>query len=211
MHSRQIAAVYDAVAARYADHFSGELDRKPFDRAWLDRLAALCAGLGPICDLGCGPGQVAAYLRGRGADVFGADLSEAMLREARRRNPGIAFERQDMLDLTLPAGSLGGIAAFYAIVHFDLGQTETAFRGFHRALRPGGFALVAFHIGDEPKHVAEFLGEPVAVDFAFFRPDDVVDRLAAAGLGVEEVTIRYPYPDVEYPSQRAYVLARKAG
>ncbi len=200
---------YDAVAAAYAGRFWSELDHKPFDRTWLDRFAALTNGVGRVCDMGCGPGQVAAYLRRRGADVFGADFSDEMLCHARRLNPDIEFQRQDMLNLSLPPESLGGIAAFYAIVHFTLDQAEVAFREFRRVLVPGGYLLVAFHIGDEPIHADEFLGERVAVDFMFFQPDDVVHRLAAAGMRVEEVTIRYPYKDVEYPSKRAYILAQK--
>lgn len=209
MQSGQIESLYDAVADRYADEFWRELDRKPFDRHWLERLAALAKGIGPICDMGCGPGQVAAYLRRRGAEVIGVDLSEAMLGQARRLNPGIEFRREDMLDLRLPSGSLGGIAAFYAIVNFDLAQVETAFGGFSRVLAPGGSALVAFHIGDEVRQVDEFLGTPIAACFAFFQPDDVCERLVAAGLKVEEVTMRYPYKGIEYPSKRAYILARK--
>jgi SAM-dependent methyltransferase len=209
MESRQIETVYDLVADRYADQFRDELDHKPFDRHWLDRFAALTQGIGPVCDLGCGPGHVAAYLRDRGCDVVGADFSEGMLRQARRLNPSIEFQRQDMLELTFPPDALGGIAAFYAIVHFTLDQAEVAFREFRRVLAPGGFALLSFHIGDEPKHVDEFLGMPVAIDFAFFDPDDIVDRLTTAGLDIEEVTIRYPYRDVEYPSKRAYILSRK--
>ena len=65
---------YDAVAASYAAHFSDELDRKPFDRVMLSWLAERVAaqafpGSAPICDLGCGPGHVAAHLTSLGAPV----------------------------------------------------------------------------------------------------------------------------------------------
>ena len=211
MDKRQVQDTYDAVAAEYVERFYNELDHKPFDRMWLDRFAELTNGLGRVCDMGCGPGQIARYLQRCGADVFGADLSEEMLRQARRLNPTIEFQRQDMLTLTLPSDSLGGIAAFYAIVHFTLDEAEAAFQEFRRVLVPGGFVLIAFHIGDERVHVEEFLGKRVSVDFAFFQPDDIVQRLESAGLEVQEVTIRYPYKEIEYPSKRAYILAQKAG
>ncbi len=205
----EVVAGYDAVAALYADHVHDELRHKPFDRDWLDRLAALTVGAGPLCDLGCGAGHVAGYLDAGGAEVFGADLAPTMLREAHRLHPGIRFERQDMLALTIPAGSLGGIVAFYAIVHFSPAQVGTALRECWRALRPGGSLLLAFHVGDGVRHVAEFLGQPVSLDFVFFQPDEVGAHLVAAGFEIAEVTIRDPYPAVEYPSRRAYVLARK--
>jgi hypothetical protein len=74
-------------------------------------------------------------------------------------------------------------------------------------LAPGGHLLLAVHIGDETRHVDEFLDHPVSMDFSFFQPDDIVARLEGAGLAVAEVTIRDPYRDVEYPSRRAYILA----
>ena len=61
-------ATYDLVAPRYAERFVGELDHKPFDRALLERFAArwrpVAADL-PVCDLGCGPGHIGAYLAGQ--------------------------------------------------------------------------------------------------------------------------------------------------
>src|SRR5258705_312305 len=62
-------ASYDAVAGAYADALSGELADKPLDRALLDSFAELCAGGGPVYDLGCGPGHVACYLAERGLEV----------------------------------------------------------------------------------------------------------------------------------------------
>ena len=112
MERQQVEESYDAVAGAYADRFRHEMDHKPFDRYWLDRFAALTRDLGRVCDIGCGPGQVARYLHERGADVFGADLSEEMLRHARRLNPDVEFRRLDMLELSLPPASLGGIVAF---------------------------------------------------------------------------------------------------
>ena len=210
MDRRQIRQGYDAVADAYADHFAGELAHKPFDRMWLDRFAALTAGA-PVCDLGCGPGQVAAYLRARGADVFGADLSEKMVEQARRLYPEIQFRLEDMLALSLPDDALGGITLFYAIVNLAPDQVDRAFRECRRVLRPGGYLLLAFHVGDEVRHVDELLGRPVSMDFTFFQPDDVVARLEAAGLDVRDVTLRYPYGHVEHPSRRAYILAHRPG
>jgi len=59
------------------------------------------------------------------------------------------------------------------------------------------------------RHVDEFLDRPVSLDFWFFQPDDVIERLKRAGFLVEEAAGRYPYPEVDYPSKRAYVLAHR--
>lgn len=202
---------YDRVAPEYAARLFGELADKPLDRRLLDRFAERVRGAGPVCDLGCGPGQVARYLHGRGVDVFGLDLSPGMLAQARRLNPEIAFATGDMRSLDAVDGAWGGIAAFYAIVHTARAELVPTLGELRRVLRPGGLLLLAFHLGQEIVHRDEFLGAAVSLDFVFFGADEVERALAAAGFAVEETIERDPYPDVEYPSRRAYVFARKPG
>ena len=74
-----VADVYSTVARRYADELLDELDRKPFDRWLLERLADEAVGA-PVADVGCGPGHVAAHLAAAGADVTGFDLSSSTSR-----------------------------------------------------------------------------------------------------------------------------------
>ena len=79
----------------------------------------------------------------------------------------------------------------------------------YRVLAPGGLLLVAFHVGDETVHLDEWWDIPVSVEFYFFEPAEIEARLVAAGFTIEEHHVREPYPDVEHPSRRAYLLARK--
>ncbi|HSE31919.1 MAG TPA: hypothetical protein VLA93_10085 [Pyrinomonadaceae bacterium] len=62
---------YDEAAAAYAEQFHDELDHKPFDRKMLDWLLEKTAGRGTLCDMGCGPGQIARCLYDCGAHVCG--------------------------------------------------------------------------------------------------------------------------------------------
>jgi trans-aconitate methyltransferase len=90
--TQSIRNSYDRLADEYARRMFNELQHKPFDRELLGRFAAEVAGHGEVCDMGCGPGHVARYLRDAGAKVFGLDLSPRMLEEARRLNPDISFQ-----------------------------------------------------------------------------------------------------------------------
>ena len=53
---------YDNIADDYAEEFYDELERKPFDRDLLKRFVLGLPRRGPVCDLGCGPGQIAKFL-----------------------------------------------------------------------------------------------------------------------------------------------------
>jgi len=208
--SNSVQSSYDAIAEEYAKHYADELGRKPFDRKMLDWLIEKIGTLGSICDLGCGPGQVAAYLASRGAAACGIDLSEEMVRTARRLNPGLSFEQGDMRALHKVAdAAFGGIAAFYSIIHVDRASVADALRELHRILRPGGVLLVTFHIGTDVIHRDEMWEKPVSLDFNFYERNEMKEFLSAAGFTLEEAIERDPYPGAEYESRRAYIFARK--
>jgi SAM-dependent methyltransferase len=201
---------YDAVAEAYAREFQDEMDRKPFDRKMLDWLIEKVGGIGPICDLGCGPGQIARYLHRQGVAACGIDLSAEMVKHAQQLNPDIPFQQGDMLALThVPDGSYGGIAAFYSIIHIPRDRVVEALRELYRVLRPGGVLLVTFHIGQEIVHIEEFFEKQVSLDFLFFTTTEVRGYLETAGFAWEEAIEREPYIGVEHPSRRAYLFARK--
>jgi SAM-dependent methyltransferase len=201
---------YDTVAREYADEIYAELAGKPFDREVLDRFAEHVRGHGRVCDLGCGPAQIARYLRDRGVDAFGVDLSAGMLAQARRLNPDLNFVQSSMLALGLGSETLYAIAAFYSIIHITRTRVVAALSEMRRVLRSGGCVLLAFHLGAEDTHHDELFGQPVSLDVALFTTAEMAGYLRAAGLSVEEVLERAPYaPDVEYQSQRGYVLASR--
>ncbi|MGI8328458.1 class I SAM-dependent DNA methyltransferase [Actinomadura scrupuli] len=202
------AESYDRLALDYADRFLGELAGKPLDRLLLGLLAERVGGLGPIADLGCGPGQVARHLHDHGAPSLGMDLSPRMVEIAAQRHPGIGFQVGDMRALPVPDRSWGGIAAFYSIIHVPPSQLEGVFAEFFRVLRPGGSLLLSFHLGDELRHFDELWGHEVSLDFQFYRRDVVEGALEEAGLSADAYVERKPY-ESEVATTRAYVLARR--
>jgi SAM-dependent methyltransferase len=207
---RTIEKSYDRVADEYARHIFSELEHKPLDRELLTRFAVRLQGKGEICDIGCGPGHIARFLRDAGANVFGLDLSPGMLEQARRLNPDIVFRQDNMLALDLPDASLAGIAAFYAVVNLPRESLPQVFHELARVLQPDGLLLLAHHIGEGSLHRDEWWERPISMDFHFLQPLAVQRDLEAAGLIVEEIIERDPYaPEVEHQSRRAYIFARK--
>lgn len=210
LDKQTIQIAYDAVAPEYAARLFHELDGKPVDRKLLDLFADRVIPLGRACEIGCGPGEVAHYLKQRGVDIRGIDLSSEMIAEARRLNPDIDFQEGDVFALRFADNSLAGIVAFYLIVNFRKNDLPGAFAEMFRVLVPRGIVLLAFHVGTEILHLDEVFGHTVSIDFVFFEVDEIVTLLKEAGFELPEVLTRRPYPEhVEFQSQRAYVFARK--
>lgn len=196
---------YDAIAVQYADRFRDYLASKPLDRMLLSAFAEVARG--PILDVGCGPGEVTAFLASHGVDIRGIDLSPEMVALARNKHPSLQFDAGSMTALEVPDSSLGGVVAWYSTIHIPDDQLLGVFAEFARVLGPGGHLLLAFQVGDLPRRLTEPFGHPVALDFRRRRPDTVAALLANAGFQPQWRLTREPTPDESTP--QAYLLVQK--
>ncbi|HYN92586.1 MAG TPA: class I SAM-dependent methyltransferase [Pilimelia sp.] len=214
-----VRSSYDAVAQRYAEEIGDELIAKPVDRALYHCFAELVrehVGAGrPVGDVGCGPGHVTRHLTGLGLTVVGVDVSPAMVRVAGLRHPHLRFELGTFAALPVADGGWAGAVAPYSIIHLDRDGRRLAFAELARAIAPGGWLLVTFHISDadaaagEVRHLTDWWDTPVQLDFHFLDPAEVAGEMAAAGFAVMARTEREPWPDGEHASRRGYLLARR--
>jgi ubiquinone/menaquinone biosynthesis C-methylase UbiE len=210
----RVRDAYDIVATEYADAMRDELDGKPLDRALLASVVEMARG-GRVADIGCGPGHVAGHLARLGADVIGIDLSASMIEIARQEHPGVEFAVESMTDLQQPDASLAAAVFMYSIIHLPPAERDRAIAEVRRVLRPGGIALLAFHIRSEEfaagdiNHLSSWFGHSVDVDGYFLEPHVVLDDLARHGLDIVSIMTRMPHPKVEFPSERAYVIAQR--
>ena len=200
---------YDLVAEEYVRRLYHELESMPLDCEVLERFARAVRDQGLVCEIGCGPGQVARYLHERGVAVVGLDLSPRMVELARQLNPGIEFQQGDMAKLPAQDRSWAGIVAFYAIIHLPRSEVVAVLREWWRVLQPGGLALLSFHRGQQVQHVDTLWDKQVSLDFTFFECTEMENYLRTAGYVVQERRERGPYPGIEVETQRCYVLAHK--
>ncbi|GAA5021634.1 class I SAM-dependent methyltransferase [Kitasatospora paranensis] len=197
---------YDGVAVRYAELFATELERNPLDRALLGAFAELVADAGgrPVADAGCGPGSVTAHLHGLGVDVFGVDLSAAMVGLARQAYPGLRFAEGSMTALEAADGSLGGVVARYSVIHTPPEHVPAVLAEFRRVLAPGGHLLLAFQADTAPG--AHAFDHRVTLAYRWC-PDTLAGLVAAAGLTETVRLVREPGPAERF--LQAWLLARR--
>lgn len=179
----QVSDAYSARAGEYIALF-GDIDAAhDVDR---DAVLAWAKGLtGRIIDVGCGPGQWTNFLFANGIEVEGIDPTWEFIAAARRRFPGIQFRvgRAEQLDAS-DAG-LGGILAWYSLIHTEPDRIDTALAEFARCLHPGGGLALGFFEGSE---IAPF---DHAVTTAYYWPlDRLTSRVEAQGFTVLETLTR---------------------
>ena len=212
MTQHDIIDCYNKTAKNYAEKYLNELGKKHLDQVLLRSFAVENGNRGKLIDLGCGPGQTTKFLSDRGVDdIIGTDISAEMINVARSINPQLSFEIADMLSLQYPDRYFGSAIAFYSIVHFTYEQLELAFNEIKRVLATNGEFLFCFHVGNELVHLDNFLDKPVNIDFHFFEINKITALIHEAGFEIIDTIERQPYPNVEYPSKRAYIWIKKAG
>ena len=203
---------YDAVAEQYARELADELLSKPVDRALYSCFAELVGLGGTVGDVGCGPGHITSHLADLGLDPVGVDLSSGMIEIARRRHPELTFLVGSLTDLGVPASAWSGAVVPYSLIHLAPADRAAAYEELWRVIKPGGWVLLAFHVSmeDQPpgsvRHLNDWWGHSVDLDFHFLDPAEVEAGLHAAGFTTMAHTEREPWPK-EAQSRRCYLLA----
>lgn len=200
-------AAYDTVAVSYTDQLRDALTTSPYERGILAIFAELANGRGgPVADIGCGPGRITGHLHDLGLDVFGIDLSPAMIDVARSDHPDLRFEVGSMTDLDLADSSVAGLVAYFAIIHIPDDEIPTVLAQFHRVLRPDGVLLLAFQVGDDRQLKTKgHGGESIKLHYHRRPPELVAVWLREAGFTVEAQMLHSPSEN----AQGAFLFARR--
>ena len=178
---------YDRVADNYVEMVAttglGDVRAHPWLRAAMDVFADAVSGLGPVLDVGCGPGTVTAYLADRGVDVSGVDLSPRMIEHARRLHPRCRFSVGSSTDLDLADASLGGVLGWWSLFNLPRDVLPGVLSSFARALVPTGQAIIATHVGDDDVLRTEAYGG-VSVRWTTYQwqPGQLIELVEQAGL-----------------------------
>jgi SAM-dependent methyltransferase len=105
-----------------------------------------------LLDVASGPGFIAAAAAERGATVTGLDFAAAMVDEARRRHPAIAFRQGDAEALPFEAASFEAVVMNFGMLH--LARPDEAIVEARRVLQPGG--RYAFTVWAAPERAVGF-------------------------------------------------------
>ena len=188
VHDRldRVRSTYDTVAESYARLLPDASFEAPTDRGMIEAFVTYVTDgtRGPVVDAGCGTGRMTRLLASQGAAVSGIDVSAGMIDVARRTYPGLSFEVAELADLPYAAGQLGGVFAWYSIIHSQRTDLARIIAEFFRVLAPGGYALLGFQVGDGDRHLTHAYGHDVSVEAHRFTPELIAGHLADAGFSV---------------------------
>ena len=141
----------------------------PFLQRWVYRPAQdevvaklRAAGSRRIADIACGTGILTARLCNelRPDEVYGVDMSDGMLEQAKARSSRVRWMKGPAERLPFEDASLDAVVTTSAFHFFD---QPAAMREFHRVLAPGGLVAVATITPPLPKALDRFVSEDAGV------------------------------------------------
>lgn len=204
----QIRKAYDKVAENYGQAFYYELYSKHLDVKLFDLFVERVNPNMPVCEIGCGPGEISTYLKYKGLNMVGIDISEEMIRVAKQLNPHIDFRVGDVFSLDLPDNYFSGVLAPFLFVNYEPEDIRKAFLEIKRVLIPDGIFYLSFHAGDERIKVDDFLVADNPLEFIFLDVKSIENLLKEIGFEIVEWIVRSPYKEGESQNNRAYFFAR---
>ncbi len=167
---REVEQGYDLYAKQY-DESQGYLDS--FERYDLFEMLGEVKGL-RVLDLGCGTGRMSEYLIKFGAEVVGLDISEEMLKIARKKLPKVEFVQGDSDKLPFEDDSFDMVVASFLVVH--LPTMDATFDEAYRVLKPGGNFIVT-NINQRKAPKLKIGKEEIVIKSHYHRPDEVIEAL----------------------------------
>lgn len=204
-----VRSAYDVVAESYASLLPDASFEGPADRGMIEAFTA-CVLEGKhasVVDAGCGAGRMTRLLSTMGVDTSGIDVSAAMIEVARRTYPGLSFDVAELGTLPFADQELGGVFAWYSIIHLAPADLPRVFAEFFRVLAAGGYALISFQVGEGSRHITRAYGHDVSMDAELFSQAAVISDLATAGFKMVAQMSREPGPREKSP--QAVLLAQR--
>lgn len=146
--------------------------------AFIDEFLSQATGK-RILDIACGPGRDIAYMRSRGFDAVGMDLSMGLLSVARGRGD---VAQMDMRKLGYRKGSFDGAYCLSGLIHLSKLDSMYAVMEMAGVLKPGAPLFLSVLEGDGENKVRNDRS------YTYFCADEMEEMLGCAGF-VDIVTV----------------------
>lgn len=194
--NRFTRTAYDKAAQKYYDLFYDELEKKEFDRRFIDEYLGYFNPGSVICSAGCGPcGHVENYIHQKGFKVIGIDISQKCIDIAKAHFPEIQLDTGDFTKMKYEDEYFDGLVSYYSIIDTPAQYLDKVLKEFKRVLKKSGYLLIVVKEGSTEGYQEELLGIKTKIYFSHFTKDQMEDALQKAGFEVIRTIQRKPYND----------------
>jgi len=175
---KEAVATYNKIAEIYAKYTEDKLVQFQ-----LTRFESMLPGK-KILDAGCGAGRDMMDFMADGFEVVGIDISEGLLKEAKKRVPNGKFKLGDFRKMTFRKSTFDGVWAMASLFHLPKKDILTTLNEFNRVLKPRGILYVSVRRGTGIKEDKKerYKNEPRTI--FLYEKQEMEDLLREAGFKI---------------------------
>lgn len=201
---QQAIEFYDKNADQYMEK---TLDLQ--DLCWLDRFISYIEKGEKILDIGCGFGRDCRFFANHFFDVYGIDLSPAMIDRAKKYEPRGKYYVMDAEKLGFDDNYFGALWCSAVLYHFKKADMHQVLQELKRVLRVGGIFYLNLKEGRGQKFIKDTrYGKEKKLN-SFYVEAEIKKILASEDLKLLDFEINVEPEDKYKNTGIIYIIARK--
>jgi len=207
--NQKTRTAYNKAAQKYYDLFNSELEKKEFDKEFINNYLRYFDPSSVICDAGCGPcGHIDNYIFQKGFEIIGIDISDRCIEIAKNHYPLIHFETSDFTKLNYEDNYFDGLISYYSIIDTPKIYICKILKEFNRVLKKNGRLLLVVKEGESEGYEKELIGIKTTIYFSLFTEKEIKAFLTESGFEDIKIEKRIPYKD-EIQFNRIFSISNK--
>jgi SAM-dependent methyltransferase len=205
MTSNPHRELYDGIAEWYVRTFYSDFS----DEDWLGLIARSMVRGGIVADVGCGPGQFAAFFRRLGHCVLSMDLSSRMLAVGRRIDQELHPVVADIARLPLADRSTQALLAAYTLEHVKEEEADSVLAEIVRVVDLAGVVALMVKCGHGFYEFKSSLVRGAGGYVQLWSLEDLASRLERLGCELILTDRKAPVSPEEFNHERGFVMVRR--
>jgi len=203
--STEAVKVYDKISRKYAEIFDKDFSDNPY----LDKFLSYLHRGDKILDLGCGTGRITQYYVDNGFKVIGIDLSDEMIKIAKKKHPQIEFLCADMRKLNFPNESFDAVSIAYSLFHLSKKDVPQLIKKVKYILKDKEILLLILQEGNGEIYVDEPLAPGTKLFLNLYSENEIIDILNENGFEILSTNRKIPEKLGGLPYNKLILITRR--
>ncbi|MBU0899144.1 MAG: class I SAM-dependent methyltransferase [Nanoarchaeota archaeon] len=201
---KPVKDIYKNIAKKYTETYSDK--EYPTDK-YVDQFVSMMPKEARILDAGCGDASYTDIFLSKGFSVEGIDISEEMIKIARKKFPKANFKIGDLRKVNLKEKIYDGILCMQGTCHIAKKYHDHILKEFYKGLKEDGILFLTVQEG-EGEGLTYWPLAGTEIFTSHYQLDEIKEKLTSIGFNIIFTDIYSPCKG-DYQNNKLAIMARK--